>query len=138
MIRTGIQDQAIDPGSVLSGLAAPEDGACVLFLGVVRNHNEGKTVVGLKYEAYREMADKTLEEIAGEAGDRFGTNRLVVVHRIGELEVGDVATAIAVATPHRAEAYEASRYVIEEIKRRLPIWKRERYLEGESGWIGGE
>jgi molybdopterin synthase catalytic subunit len=138
MLRTGIVDEAIHPEVVLSGLSSPEDGACVLFLGLVRDHNHGRRVVGLEYEAYRGMAEKTLATIAEEAGERFGTDRITVLHRIGELQVGEVATAIAVSTPHRAEAYEASRYIIEEIKGRLPIWKREHYLEGGSDWTGGK
>jgi len=137
VLRTGIVDRAIDPAAVLAGFSSPEDGACVLFLGVVRNHNEGHAVVSVEYEAYREMADKVLETIAGEAEDRFETDRITVLHRIGDLEVGEVATAIAVSTPHRAEAYEASRFIIEEIKKRLPIWKRERYPEGEGGGTRG-
>ena len=137
MLQTGIVDHAIDPAAVLARFSSPEDGACVLFLGVVRNHNEGHAVVSVEYEAYREMADKVLKTIAGEAEDQFETDRITVLHRIGDLEVGEVATAIAVSTPHRAEAYEASRFIIEEIKKRLPIWKRERYPEGEGGWTRG-
>jgi molybdopterin synthase catalytic subunit len=83
------------------------------------------------------MAEKTLEAIAGEASTRFDTDRIAVRHRVGALSVGDVATAIVVATPHREEAYKASRYIIEEIKKRLPVWKREHYRSGESGWVGG-
>jgi len=137
VLNTGIVDHAIDPAAVLAGCSSPEDGACVLFLGVVRNHNDGHAVVSVEYEAYQEMAEKTLEAIAGEAGDQFETDRITVLHRVGDLEVGEVATAIAVSTPHRAEAYEASRFIIEEIKRRLPIWKRERYPGGEGGWTKG-
>ena len=137
MLKTGIVDRAIDSAAVLLGFSSPEDGACILFLGVVRNHNEGHAVVSVEYEAYREMAETVLEAIAGDAGDQFETDRITVLHRVGDLEVGEVATAIAVSTPHRAEAYEASRFIIEEIKKRLPIWKRERYAEGEGGWTRG-
>jgi molybdopterin synthase catalytic subunit len=83
------------------------------------------------------MAEKTLAGIAAEASHRFGTDRITVLHRVGKLRVGEVSTAIAVATPHRGEAYEASRFIIEELKQRLPIWKREHYLEGDSHWVGG-
>jgi hypothetical protein len=83
------------------------------------------------------MAEETLALIAAEAGDRFGTDRIRVLHRIGPLRVGDVSTAIATATPHREEGFGASRYVIEEIKKRLPVWKLERYVEGDSEWVEG-
>jgi len=134
--KTALVDSPIRPEAVLEGLASPQDGACVLFLGVVRDHNDGRAVTGLEYEAYREMAEGTLSAIAVEASHRFGPNRIRVLHRLGELRVGEVSTAIAVATPHRAEAFEASRYIIEEIKRRLPVWKREHYVDGDAHWVG--
>lgn len=136
MLRTAIVSDPILPEEILTGFPSLEDGACLLFLGVVRDHNQGRVVTGLDYEVYQGMAETTLAAIAAEASQRFGTDRITVLHRVGELGVGDVSTAIAVATPHRGEAYEASRYIIEELKHRLPIWKRERYLEGDSDWIG--
>jgi len=132
-----LTEAAIRPEVVLEGLSSSSDGAVLLFLGVVRDENEGRRVEGLVYEAYREMAEETLASIAREAGARFGTDRIALLHRVGALRVGEVSTAIAVATPHRKEAYEASRYIIEEIKQRLPIWKRERYAEGGEGWVAG-
>ncbi|NNM07016.1 MAG: molybdenum cofactor biosynthesis protein MoaE [Gemmatimonadetes bacterium] len=137
MVRSGIVSDPIAPEAVLADLNSSTDGACLLFLGVVRDHNEGRPVSGLDYEVYQGMAEKTLADISSEASHRFGTDRIVVLHRIGELNVGEVSTAIAVATPHRGEAYEASRYIIEELKRRLPIWKREHYLDGQTRWVGG-
>jgi molybdopterin synthase catalytic subunit len=137
MVRVSITEASIRPGDVLEGLASPRDGALLVFLGVVRDHHDGRRVRGLVYEAYREMAEETLGRIAGEARDRFGTDRIVVQHRVGALQVGEVSTAIAVATPHREEAYGASRYIIEEIKRRLPVWKLEEYVEGEARWLEG-
>jgi len=136
-VRTAIVTEPIRPESVLDGLPAQTDGACLLFLGVVRNHNDGREVAGLEYEAYRDMAERTLADIVGEASVRFSTDRISAVHRVGNLAVGEVSTAIGVATPHRGPAYDASRYIIEELKRRLPIWKREHYLEGESAWVPG-
>jgi len=135
---TAIVTEPIRPEAVLKSLASPEDGACLLFLGVVRNHNEGKAVSGLEYEAYEGMAERTLSDIAAETSHRFGTDRIMVLHRIGALRIGEVSTAIAVATPHREEAYRASRYVIEELKQRLPVWKREQYEGGESRWVGSQ
>lgn len=136
-MNTAIVTEPILPDAILRDFPASEDGACLLFLGVVRDHNEGRAVSGLGYEVYQGMAEKTLAEIASEASLKFGTDRIKVLHRVGELSVGEISTAIATATPHRGEAYEASRYIIEELKRRLPIWKREHYLEGESQWVAG-
>lgn len=138
MLRTAIVSEPIRPAELLGGLPSSQDGVCLLFLGVVRDHNEGRSVSGLEYEAYQGMAERTLAAIAEEASHRHGTDRITVLHRVGELAVGEVSTAIAVATPHRGEAYSASRFIIEEIKVRLPVWKREHYLEGDSRWVGGQ
>ena len=137
MIRVGITSEPFDIQRLISGFASEEDGALLLFLGVVRNHNEGREVAGLEYEAYEEMGEAVLEEIAREAQAACGSDRILIQHRVGVLEVGGVSTVIAVATPHRAEAYEASRYIIEEIKKRLPVWKKENYVEGDSQWVMG-
>ena len=127
----------IDPAGVLARVGDPSDGAVLLFLGTVRDHADGRSVDGLQYEAYQAMAEEVLAAIVAEAAERLGTDRLAVVHRVGDLAIGDVSVAIAVSSPHRAPAYEASRYVIEEIKKRLPVWKRERYTDGEVGWVRG-
>lgn len=138
MTWVGMGSEPAEPGRFLSGFATPEDGAVLLFLGTVRNHNDGRAVEGLEYEAYREMGEEVLADIAGEAGERFGTDRIGLYHRTGVLAVGEVSTVIAVATPHREAAYRASRYIIEEIKKRLPVWKKERYVEGETRWLKGQ
>ena len=135
-MKTGIVTDPIDPEAILRDLGTPRDGAHLLFLGVVRDHSQGRSVTRLDYEVYETMAERTLSLIASEASHRFGTDRITVLHRVGALEVGEVSTAIAVAAPHRAEAYEASRYIIEELKQRLPIWKREHFAEGDSEWVG--
>jgi molybdopterin synthase catalytic subunit len=130
----------VDPigaDTVLAKVAAPEHGAALVFLGTVRNHNEGRAVSGVHYEAYAEMAERTLREILEEASARVQPARLAAVHRMGELTIGDASIAIAVATPHRAEAFEACRYVIEEVKKRLTVWKQERYAEGDAAWLDG-
>jgi molybdopterin synthase catalytic subunit len=136
-IRCEITRAVIDPAALLDGAVSPADGAAILFLGVVRNHNEGREVGHLEYDAYAEMAERTLREIAQEARQRWYTGHIAVVHRIGRLEVGEVSVAIAVSSPHRGDSYEASRYIIEELKQRVPIWKREGYLSGESEWLRG-
>lgn len=136
-MRSWITREPIDPAALLEEVGAPEDGAVLLFLGIVRNHNDGRSVGGMRYDAYVSMAESVLARIVEEAGERWGTDRLTAVHRVGELSVGEPSVAIVVSTPHRAEAYEASRYVIEELKRRLPVWKEERYVDGEARWLDG-
>jgi molybdopterin synthase catalytic subunit len=132
-----VQADPIHPEAVLAEVGCEEDGAVLLFVGVVRNHADGRRVRGMRYDAYEAMASTVLGEIAAEAAGRLGTDRLSVVHRIGDLGIGEVSVAIAVSSPHRAEAFDASRYVIEEIKKRLPVWKRERYTDGDEAWVEG-
>lgn len=132
-----VTTEAIDPARMLGGALSSADGAALLFWGVVRQENDGRAVSSLEYSAYVPMAEKEMLAIADEARGRFGTGAIHVVHRIGLLEVGEASVAIAVASPHRAEAYEASRYVIEELKRRVPVWKREGYVDGEREWVPG-
>ena len=135
--RAWVTRDPIEPESMLDRVGADEDGAVVLFLGVVRDHNDGARVSGLTYQAYDTMATRVLREIAGEAAERLGTDRIAVVHRVGELGIGDVSVAIAASSPHRAESFDAARYVIEEIKKRLPVWKQEHYRERASEWLEG-
>ncbi len=136
-MRAWITRDPLDPAELLAGVGAPADGAALLFIGAVRDHNDGRPVSGVRYDAYVEMAEKVLAAIAAEAVGRLGTDHIAVAHRVGELRVGEASVAIAVSSPHRAEAYDASRYVIEEIKRRLPVWKEERYVEGGARWLDG-
>jgi molybdopterin synthase catalytic subunit len=138
MVHAALVRDPIDPGAVLARVGHREDGAALLFVGVVRNHAQGRAVEGLRYDAYEEMAAEVLRAIAQEASQALGTDRIAVVHRVGELSVGETSVAIAVSSPHRAEAFAASRYVIEEIKKRLPVWKRESYADGGEAWVPGE
>jgi molybdopterin synthase catalytic subunit len=127
----------IDPARLLGDTLSPDDGAALLFWGVVRNQNDGRPVSHLEYSAYTEMAEREMRRIADEARERFGTGGIRVIHRTGRLAIGEASVAIAVASPHRAEAYEASRYVIEQLKQRVPVWKREGYVDGDTGWVPG-
>ena len=136
-VRARVVTEPIDGCALLAETISASDGAALLFVGVVRNHNEGQEVAGLEYEAYVEMAESVLEAIVAEARDRWETGEIRVVHRIGALAIGEASVAIAVASPHRDAAYQASRYVIEELKKRAPIWKREGYVAGERAWLGG-
>jgi molybdopterin synthase catalytic subunit len=133
----GIVHEPIETAEVLGHVGARKDGATLLFLGMVRDHADGRPVTGMTYEAYEEMATPVLREIATEAAQRIGSDRVAVVHRTGDLTIGEVSVAIAVSSPHRAEAYDASRYVIEEIKKRLPVWKKEHYTDGAQEWVEG-
>lgn len=135
MMRTAIVHIPIDLDALLSEVAHDANGATVLFVGTVRNVNEGRGVTGIEYAAYESMAACELEAIVAEAASRFGTSDIVAEHRIGHLKLGEASVAIAVAHPHRGPAYDASRFVIEELKRRVPIWKREEYIDGTREWI---
>jgi molybdopterin synthase catalytic subunit len=138
MTFVAIVREPIDPAYVLGLIGDDEDGASLLFLGVVRDHNDGRSVGGVRYDAYEEMARQVLAEIVDEAASAARTDRVAALHRVGELAVGEISVAVAVSSPHRAESYEASRYIIEEIKKRLPVWKKERYSDGAEEWVEGQ
>jgi molybdopterin synthase catalytic subunit len=112
------------------------DGAVCLFVGVVRNENRGRSVLRLEYEAYEEMALPLMEEIAAETGRRFPVTDVRLVHRLGRLEIGEASVAVAVSSPHRAEAFAACRFAIDTLKAQVPIWKKELYADG-SEWLDG-
>ena len=112
------------------------DGAVATFGGLVRDHNLGRRVLFLEYEAYEPLAVKALERIVAEAGEAWPGTRVAVHHRIGRLEIGEVSVAIAAASPHRANAFAACRYTIERVKQIVPIWKREHFAGGEV-WLEG-
>lgn len=125
----GLTEDPIDEAA-LRAVAGARHGALVTFVGRARDHaDDGRTVIELEYEAYPEMAARVLDEIAAEAESRWGAT-VAVLHRIGSVTIGEAAVVIVTAAAHRAEAYEANRFVIEAIKQRLPIWKRERFSDG--------
>jgi molybdopterin synthase catalytic subunit len=131
---TRLVRRPIEPAALIREVARPANGAVLLFLGVVREVNDGRDVTGIEYSAYEAMASSELAAIAEEAARKFGVV-LVIEHRLGELALEEASVGIAVGHPHRGEAYEASRWVIEELKRRVPIWKREHYVDGTRGWV---
>lgn len=137
-MRTAIVDRPIDLSALMQEVANVRHGATIVFVGTVRDTNDGSPVSGLDYSSYTGMAEQELAAIVLEAAERWDTNDIVVEHRVGSLGLGDASVAIAVAHPHRAEAYDASRYVIEELKKRLPVWKREHYLDGRAEWVNAE
>jgi molybdopterin synthase catalytic subunit len=122
----------------VAALAAttPADGAVCLFVGVVRNENQGRAVLRLEYEAYEEMALPLMEDIAAEARRLHPVTDVRLVHRLGRLEIGEASVAVAVSSPHRAEAFAACRFAIDTLKARVPIWKKELYADG-SAWLDG-
>ena len=135
--RCRITTDPIDGAQLLADSTSRSDGAALLFLGVVRDRNDGRDVGHIDYQAYVPMAEATLADIVAEAEQRWSTGSISVVHRVGRLQVGEASVAIVVAAPHRGEAFAASRYIIEELKKRVPIWKREGYLDGETEWLLG-
>ncbi|HKC24722.1 MAG TPA: molybdenum cofactor biosynthesis protein MoaE [Thermoanaerobaculia bacterium] len=127
--------QPIDPAALLAEARRDGDGGLALFVGVVRDENEGRAVSRLEYEAYGEMAERELAAIAARLAAGHGGARVVFRHRVGSLRVGDVAVAVVASAPHREEAFAACRQGIEEIKAKVPIWKREFSPDGSSVWV---
>jgi molybdopterin synthase catalytic subunit len=119
---------------LIAEVAGPDRGGVASFLGTVRDHHEGRPVRGLEYTAYDQMAEEVCREILLEAAARWPV-RVTLRHRLGRLAIGEVAVAVVAAGGHRDEAFTACRYVIEELKRRVPIWKRETFVDGTSDWV---
>jgi molybdopterin synthase catalytic subunit len=125
----------VDTMALQRELEATGVGAVVCFDGRVRDHNEGRAVNGLSYQAYAELAEAEGNRILDEARAKFTVERIVCVHRVGDLALGEVAVWTGVSAGHRGAAFDACRYVIDEVKARVPIWKREHYVEGEAEWL---
>lgn len=121
--------------SLLAAVASPAHGATALFLGTVRDHNQGRSVSGIEYSAYEAMAERELARIVAAAEEEHPGLRVVAEHRLGTLQLGDVSVGIAAAHAHRAPALAGVRYVIEAIKAHVPIWKRELYTDGSREWV---
>jgi MoaE-MoaD fusion protein len=129
--------EVIDADGLVVAAKQGEDGAVVVFDGIVRNNSRGRQTLYLDYEAYEEMAMKQMSELAGEANERFGVRHVSIVHRLGRLQVGETSVLIVVASAHRAQAYEASRWLIDTLKKTVPIWKKETFVDG-AVWADGE
>lgn len=126
---------AIDMAALVRAVRNESCGAIATFAGVVRDRSDDdRPVTGLSYEAHESMAAAEFERIAGEARERFGPCAVAVVHRTGDLRIGEIAVGVAVASPHRAQAFDACEYVIDELKSRAPIWKKEQYAGGSGEW----
>jgi molybdopterin synthase catalytic subunit len=132
-----IAKEPIEVQAVIDKVIEREAGAITTFIGTVRELTKGKRTLFLIYEAYEAMAVKKLEQIGREIEERWEGSKVAITHRVGRLEITDVAVVIAVSTPHRADAYEANRYAIERIKEIVPIWKKEHWEDGEA-WMGNQ
>lgn len=133
-----LADSAIDADALRGALESMAVGAVVCFEGRVRDHNDGRAVNGLSYQAYAALAEAEGQRIVAEALARFPIERAVCVHRVGDLALGELAVWAGVAAGHRAAAFDACRYIVDQVKARVPIWKREHYREGESAWLHPE
>jgi MoaE-MoaD fusion protein len=136
-IVTKLTRESIDAEKLISAAKRGEDGGVVVFDGIVRNNSRGRRTLHLDYEAYEEMAARQLGELGREARDKFGVRQVTIVHRLGRLVVGETSVLIVVAAAHRAQAFEACRWLIDTLKKRVPIWKKEAFVDG-AVWADGE
>ena len=137
-MRFRFTDQGIDTAAARRELIDPGAGGYASFEGWVRNFNEGQEVTRLEYEAFRELALKEGERILAEAAARFPIKRALCIHRVGSLDLSEMAVWVGVSSAHRGEAFDACRFIIDEVKHRVPIWKKEHYRSGDSGWVNCE
>lgn len=129
--------EALDLNVIVARVAKDSNGAIVTFLGTTRDHTANRKVLFLEYEAYRPMADKQLAVVADEIRDKWQVQDVAISHRLGRLEIGEASLAVAVASPHRQDAFEACQYSIDRIKQIVPIWKKE-FFEGGEVWVGSQ
>jgi molybdopterin synthase catalytic subunit len=132
-----LREGPLDPQSLVAACVRPECGAVVLFLGTTRDHHQGRAVVELAYECYPRMALPALARLEREACARFAVADCRVEHRLGVVPVREASVAVAVAAVHRAAAFDAARWVMDELKRSVPVWKHERYADGGGAWVEG-
>jgi len=136
-MRVEIVEGPIDAEAIVAGIKAGGDGAVCVFDGIVRDNTRGRATLYLDYEAYREMALEQMQGLAGEAAARFGVREVALVHRLGRLTVGETSVLIAVASAHRGAAFDACRWLIDTLKKTVPIWKKETFADG-AVWADGE
>lgn len=129
-----ITDQPIDYAAVTERVRSNDCGAVVLFMGTVREMTAGRQTVALDYEAYPEMAQQMLQQLITEARAEWPVHAVAIEHRVGHLDLGEISVAIAVSSPHRAQAFEAGRFLIDRLKEIVPIWKKENWSDGTSEW----
>jgi molybdopterin synthase catalytic subunit len=134
---TSLTREPIDAGRIVAAAKDGEDGAVVVFDGIVRNHSGGRKTLYLDYEAYEAMAVKRLGQLARKARENFGVRQVTIVHRLGRLEIGETSVLIVVSSAHRAQAFDACRWLIDSLKQTVPIWKKETFADG-AVWAAGE
>lgn len=133
---TRVTPDSLETGDAVAAVSSPAAGAIGIFLGVVRDNNLGRRVQYLEYDAYPSMAEKVMAEIGEEARSKFTLEDVAILHRTGRLEIGEASLLVAVSTGHRAESFEAGHWIVNEVKRRVPVWKKEVWEDGEE-WIEG-
>ena len=136
-IHVGVSTENLNIQDAYDFVCDPEHGAVDVFVGAVRNNHQGKDVQGLTYDVHEVLAEQSFQEIAQEAQIKWPNMKVYISHYKGSLDVGGISIIIAVSSAHRVESFEACRYIIEEIKKRSPVWKQEHYLEGKSEWLPG-
>jgi molybdopterin synthase catalytic subunit len=136
-VYTALTRQVIDAEALIAAAKGPESGAAVVFDGIVRNHSRGRQTLYLDYEAYETMAAKQIHSLSSEAIQRFGVRHVTLIHRLGRLRIGETSVLIVVASPHRAQAFDACRWLIDTLKKTVPIWKKETFVDG-AVWADGE
>lgn len=132
-----VQSEPLSMDALIAETDSPEAGALIVFSGTVREHNEGKAVATIEYSAYEPVAERRLREIEQDTQQRFDVTCCRIQHRIGPMAIGDSSVMIVVRAPHRADAYEASRYAIDTVKQSVPIWKYETYTDGTHDYVQG-
>jgi molybdopterin synthase catalytic subunit len=135
VVSARLQDEALDPSSSLGSVSDPACGGLAMFAGVVRDSDGGRTVIGLDYEAHPSAAE-VLGEVCERAAALPGVVAVSAIHRLGHLEIGELAVVVAVSSPHRAEAIHACQWHIATLKQEVPIWKRQQYADGSTDWVG--
>ncbi len=136
-VAVALTRNPIDADKIVAAAKSGEDGAVVVFDGIVRNHSRGRRTLHLDYEAYEEMAVKQMRQLGKEARQRFGVRQVTMIHRLGRLEIGETSVLIVVASAHRTAAFEACRWLIDTVKQTVPIWKKETFADGVV-WAPGE
>ncbi len=137
LIKAEISKSPLNLQKAYDFVIDPAHGAIDIFVGVVRNHHEGKNVSGINYDVHETLAEKTFIDICKEAHDKWKGIKTYISHYKGSLDIGGISVIIAVSSAHRAPCFEACRYIIEELKKRSPVWKQEHYEQGDSKWLPG-
>ena len=132
---TQLTHDEIDYTALTESVRSDQAGAVVLFLGTVREMTNGRQTTALDYDAYPEMAESTMQELIDEVCEKWPIEQVGIIHRLGHLQLGDICVAVALSSPHRQQAFESGRFLIDELKVRVPIWKKENWADGTTEWV---